>query len=449
MLTYVEFRSTAFPPTRGSRTRLIPDDSASAWLRTPGLICGSALAIMRSTRTLVVRRRGHACAVFSLFRSPRLVRRAGRCLRCIERPFAKKAEGRAAFRFAAQLSAVVMARSRQQLWLVYVAATLTACQSIADDVKPPTFDRTDLYDDGQYTYTISTNSEESIKFKIRLSKAADDIHCNNATIFSQETVSSATPSEHHFRFSQMGSPHVALYEWHLCIEVDGVTYKGWRGFDPGPGSILSVDCELDIDRLIARETGTYLCHLNDVSINHDNFGEYAAVCDPTTEHCNRFESADAMRLWDLLNRERDLMGKITLAYFAHATSDKSEPEASYSSANPMAIYLSVAGEDPSSPLIEQLGRLGITVYAGSEWEVGKGVHYWIGRIVPLSETSLSVVVDTYCGPLCASGTTVTLELEDGRWRVVSMDMNWISLRRNQHGTPRKDLPGTTPPAAEP
>lgn len=292
---------------------------------------------------------------------------------------------------------------------------------------PPAFDRIDPYDDGEYVYTISTNSEEAVDFEIRLSNAADDIHCKDASVFSRGTVSAAESGEYPFHFSQMGAPHIALYEWHLCIEVDGVTYKGWRGIDPGPGSTLHVDCELDVRRLIGRETDLYLCHLRKVGVDEDNYGEYAAVCDPTTEHCRRFESADTMRLWSLHNKESDLIGKVTLAYFAYMKS-----KASWSSADPVPIYLSVAGADPSIQLIEQLGRLGIAVRAGSEWELGKGTRYAIGDIEPLSETSLSVVVSTYCGPLCASGMTVTLELQNGRWTVVSTDIEWVSQSIRDH-----------------
>ena len=54
------------------------------------------------------------------------------------------------------------------------------------------------------------------------------------------------------------------------------------------------------------------------------------------------------------------------------------------------------------------------------------MKYYISELTPISENKVKVIVSTYCGSLCASGSTVILELVKGKWKVISSNMNWIS-----------------------
>lgn len=287
--------------------------------------------------------------------------------------------------------------------------------------EPPKFDTQSMQDTGEYIYEVRTDSEASISFDIRMSNKANDVNCENAVMFSSDSISVGDPATRHFGFSQMGSPHVALYEWHLCFEIDGVTYKAWRGFDPGPNSELKVNCFLKGAALGVRHADAYLCRLASVSSNVENYGEFALHCGQDDQRCHRFESGEELELWRTFHGDSGLGDKVALAYFRHALSGES-----HLSANPVPIFLSLFGSDPSASLIRQLEQSGLIVHPGSEWQSGLGMKVSISDVEPISDGSVSVTVNTYCGLLCASGTEVILVLEDGEWRVTSATLGWIS-----------------------
>jgi len=225
----------------------------------------------------------------------------------------------------------------------------------------------------------------------------------------------------------MRLPHVALYEWHLCFEHEGITYKGWRGFDPGPGTSLSINCNIATSTLNDRDTARYLCSLDRVSMNRKNYGEYAAICSADGIDCRRFETRRELEVWNSLNGDSRLAEKLTLAVLKHDLQSRSTGGSeTYVAANPMPIFLSVEGDDPTPWLMDQIRILDLEIYPGSDWVNGKGMTYSVNTITPISENSVSLIVSTYCGSLCASGSTVVLVLEDKEWKVISHELNWIS-----------------------
>lgn len=343
--------------------------------------------------------------------------------------------------------------------VVFLATVgLTVCTAISAHEKDdtPRFDTQDMAETGKYTYSIHTDSESEIKFDLHLSKTANDVFCKKATIYTFGRVTSGQPrSSRSFGFSRMASPHIALYEWHLCVEIDGVTYKAWRGFDPGPGAVLQVSCNILLAQLKAHDVDTYLCHLDDVKLSEENFDEYSARCEvgeftdsrasmlilsddrvpPITRsdtECRRFESREEMVLWDTLKSDPNLAETLALAVFADRNNEEPEPDSeSYVAENKMTIYLRVAGSDPSEGLLHKLRDLGLVVRPGSDWQTGQGMKYSIGDITPINENAVSVTIEIYCGPLCGSSTTVILRRADDAWNVSSSEMNWVS-HQNRH-----------------
>ena len=359
---------------------------------------------------------------------------------------------------------------KKTLAVVFLATVgLTVCTVISAHEKDdtPRFDTQDMAETGKYTYSIHTDSETEINFDLRLSKTANDVFCKKATIYSSDRVTSGRPSSSSFGFSRMGSPRIALYEWHLCVEIDGVTYKAWRGFDPGPGAVLQVSCNILLAQLKAHDVDTYLCHLDDVKLSEENFDEYSARCEvgeftdslasmlilsdnpvpPITRsdtECRRFESREELVLWDTLNSDPNLAETLALALFVDQINKELEADSeSYVAENRMTIYLRVVGSDPSEGLLHKLRDLGLVVRPssdwqnglvvrpGSDWQSGQGMRYSIGDITPINENAVSVTIETYCGPLCASSTTVILRRADDAWNVSSSEMNWVS-HQNRH-----------------
>lgn len=141
---------------------------------------------------------------------------------------------------------------------------------------------------GDHTFTISTNSKTELDVSVRLSNRTDDTQCHGGSINSQK-LSADKKITKEFDFSRQGSPAVALYEWHLCFDIDNKTYKGWRGFDPGNNTQLVVDCNIDIEDL-KRPSDLYLCETQTVSVNKDNHNEYAQFC--VRESCKSFETKE-------------------------------------------------------------------------------------------------------------------------------------------------------------
>jgi len=147
-------------------------------------------------------------------------------------------------------------------------------------------------------YSISTNSHADIKVVIRLSNTANDSTCRNANSYSWQTVSNSKVVKKDFSFSRQGSPAIALYEWHLCFEINGQVYKGWRGFDPGLNSKLLVECHIDVLKL-KNLSDKYLCSTNTLILNEKNYSEFAEHC--LDKRCKRFETEHEYKVF--MNRD--------------------------------------------------------------------------------------------------------------------------------------------------
>ncbi len=171
--------------------------------------------------------------------------------------------------------------------------------------KTFTYDSSSLQG-GDHTFTISTNSKTEFDLTVRLSNRTDDTQCHGGSINHQKLSANKKITEE-FDFSRQGSPAVALYEWHLCFEIDNKTYKGWRGFDSGNNTQLVVDCNIDIEDL-KQPSDLYLCETQTVSFNKDNHNEYAQFC--VRESCKSFETKEQYEFF----RHRD--AKNVVAHYA-------------------------------------------------------------------------------------------------------------------------------------
>jgi len=145
-----------------------------------------------------------------------------------------------------------------------------------------------VYDEGNHSYRMETDSLDPIDFKIRISYSDYDTNCEKAIKFASDSVSAIEPSERYFDFNS-GSGKVALHEWHMCFIHDGTTYKAWRGFDPGPNTSLDVRCFFPSEQLAAKETDKYLCKTKTVTHSDSDYSEFSQYC-WSKGLCRRFET---------------------------------------------------------------------------------------------------------------------------------------------------------------
>ena len=179
--------------------------------------------------------------------------------------------------------------------LVYSASHAADLDSLHYDTG--TFGR-----DDSKSYSVSTDSASLLKLKVFLSNFKDDTLCKKASQYGFATIDRNTPYVDYFGFTQKGSPNIALYEWHLCFEHNGVMYKGWRGFDPGPDGELRVECVIDEVQLERKEPMVYMCNVMELLHNEKLFSEYAEYC-WSKDVCKRFETEEEYQLF--LSRNPD------------------------------------------------------------------------------------------------------------------------------------------------
>ncbi|QJR79517.1 hypothetical protein CA267_001250 [Alteromonas pelagimontana] len=175
---------------------------------------------------------------------------------------------------------------------IMLCLILSSCSTVptSGNKRPVHYDSRSFSDEDHHTYLIETDSEDVISFEIRISNAANDTSCEKRSIYSTNSVSAKDAVIRHFGFSRKGSPNIALYEWHMCFIHDGITYKAWRGFDPGPNTSLNVNCFITAEQLVAEETDKYLCKTDSVIHSKENYSEVAQHC-WSKGVCRRFESA--------------------------------------------------------------------------------------------------------------------------------------------------------------
>jgi len=143
---------------------------------------------------------------------------------------------------------------------------------------------------------LTTDLDDWFKVTLLISHAIDDSFCS----YPHETVTTWVHPEHDngefFNLLRDGDHHRALYEWHLCIEIAGTLYRGWRGFDLGPESDLQLGCFLDRKIVEKYDDAVYLCTANNVKLEETNYNEAAEFC-WSTDKCKRFESIESYRLF--------------------------------------------------------------------------------------------------------------------------------------------------------
>lgn len=108
------------------------------------------------------------------------------------------------------------------------------------------YDVTSFRQEKFQTLSITTDLGHPIPVGIEESKIANDVECKSTDYSSDISVKPGSTYTEHLHFSRQGSPSVALYQWNICFVIHGVTYKAWRGFDPGPGATLTLSCMIGL-----------------------------------------------------------------------------------------------------------------------------------------------------------------------------------------------------------
>jgi hypothetical protein len=126
--------------------------------------------------------------------------------------------------------------------------------------------------------------------------------------------------------------------------------------------------------------------------------------------------------------------------------DKSEAEAKTKSDKSIAKFLNfrtffveVNGKDPSNEFLARFHNIPRTVKKVSDAIPEKVPHTPVDRATNhmgiifsaeklrwIDKDSVEVEGGYYCGGLCAAGITFRVKRENGKWRIKSSQMNWIS-----------------------
>jgi hypothetical protein len=86
------------------------------------------------------------------------------------------------------------------------------------------------------------------------------------------------------------------------------------------------------------------------------------------------------------------------------------------------VYLSVLGEDAPQELLSRFGNSGVTVYRGSEFKAGTGVHHRIDRIDMTDATHGMVDASWYQNTAAAKDFRYQVEKVDGRWKIAQVTL---------------------------
>lgn len=323
--------------------------------------------------------------------------------------------------------------------LALATAVLVASSAASAKGAALSYDEGPIVGDPDKTLTITTDAPDLIEFELRTSKVRNDTTCADPyATGAPGSVRTGRPFIEYLPFVHEGSPSRALYEWHICVTVGGVTYRAWRGYDPGPGSKMAIHCDLTAARLKARDTTTYLCEPADVAPNPANFGEYRSVCpegardDQEEDPCRHFATKEIYDAWAVHNpaSQEDVLA------MAEAVLDYGFDHKTYlaSNAPDMTIYLSVADRDPPASLLSRYAgkarlRPGSSAPAPSRdmETVSPNMSAALsGFEIDNDGLTAKVTFSAYCGSLCATHETYTLRKENGVWRVVDYRMDWIS-----------------------
>jgi hypothetical protein len=293
------------------------------------------------------------------------------------------------------------------------------CYALGDDMEDMHFDSGRPNKNDKHFYVIKTNSPSLLNIDFRISNRANDINCKKGHIYSSFEIIKGKKIKRDFNFSRKASPNIALYEWNMCFIIKGVTYKAWRGFDPGPNTTLNVDCFINQDQIKSKNTNLYLCKAQTIKHNQNNYTEYAVLCSGN-DKCRYFDTKKELDLWNAVSKDPSLLENVAYSVLKYELSKGNDLDGEI-------LFVNIAGKDPSKRFLSYFNTSSkLVIKKGSEWKQGKGVSYSIHNIIPINEKKLEVTISTYCGDLCASNIIITLEYIKGEWQVVSSQLNWIS-----------------------
>lgn len=308
-------------------------------------------------------------------------------------------------------------------WTWVAALLLTGC---AAAVEQEAIGKNEMPPDQEFRHrlTVMTDLQAFDRIVYLASNYANDVDCVGVTVLRRLNLEADVPFVQRLNFRRNAvdetGDRTALFEWNICLEIDGVTYRAWRGFDPGPETNLEISCFVDREKIARKETDIYLCETVRLTQNPDNYSEVAVFC--TTYDCTGFDDLGRYEEWASLNpiSDEDQL-EIAAALF------KSEISRDSGSLIPQTHYfLTIWTGKPSAQFLKRLSGSSTVVHPGDEFQQGKGVKVNITYFTQIEPGIAKGKYETYCGPLCASGHTVIIEKTGGTWRVKSSEMDWVS-----------------------
>jgi hypothetical protein len=104
------------------------------------------------------------------------------------------------------------------------------------------------------------------------------------------------------------------------------------------------------------------------------------------------------------------------------------------------FFVSINGKDPSDDFLKRFASVPRTIKKRSqakmsspnmEWVTDKDTHqpgiiFSAGEIRWTKESEVEAEGGYHCGRLCGAGDVFTVQLQNGRWRVIQKRMKWIS-----------------------
>jgi len=274
---------------------------------------------------------------------------------------------------------------------------------------------------------VTTDSVLPINIRYRMSRTPDDFNCEKAqgtelTLIDNFSVSGDKPHRINLAFGRQWKPGKAIYEWHVCFLIGDTVYRAWRGYDPGPGATLNIQCSISTEQLRLHDTDHYLCPNADVTTNPDNYSEYAVHC--SDNGCLHFKNKSDYDGWHRFNplpeSEQDQIAKAVLLY------STTHPTYLGQNAADFNFYLSVRGHDPSEAFLKAFARTKLHLLPGSQYQAGHGMRVYIGTFVATSLDNASGGMAAYCGPICAGSEAYTMKKTGNAWNVQSYRLTSVS-----------------------
>lgn len=259
------------------------------------------------------------------------------------------------------------------------------------------------------TFTVKTNIESKLKYKILLSSVKDDTLCRHSKGDRRAEVTPYLPSHQRFNFERSNEKFNALFEWHLCLKVKGKVYRGWRGFDPGPQAEMHVACFIDSKQIKARNREKYLCQTEGVTPNIENHHDFARLCGVESGgQCLSFENEETYLFWKSIKNKKSFTEMLYEKILLHAKQEAEE--------SPI-LFLDINHQEPSAVFVQRQAKSGIQIKHVDQWSNGEGtkVSVFIEDVVSANE--VRVHVSYYSGKLASGHMTYVMKKVAGAWKV--------------------------------